>query len=109
MADQRLEVDPVQGAVEQELRAFMRQAFPPHARPEAGLLQHIDDVVLQDAGADAVLDVGAGPRLDHDAVDAGEVQEMAEQQPGRAGADDRDLRAFLHGHPASFARICPHG
>ena len=41
----------------------------------------------------ALLDVLAAPVLEDDRVDALEVEQVRERQPGRAGADDPDLRA----------------
>ena len=43
-------------------------------------------------GADALLDVLAAARLEHDRVDALELQQAGEHQARRAGADDADLR-----------------
>ena len=47
--------------------------------------------LLEHAGADAAEHVVGAALLEDDGVDAGLVQQRAEQQPGRAGADDRDL------------------
>ena len=79
--------------VEEQLRAVVGQADAVHALAEAGLAQHLDGVVLQDAGADAVLGVVARAGLDDDALDAREVEQVREQQAGRACSDDSDLRS----------------
>ena len=44
-----------------------------------------------DAGRDAALVGLAAARLAHDAVDARAMEELREEQAGRAGADDGDL------------------
>ena len=64
--------------------ASRRRRLPPAGRP----------CLLEHAGADAAEHVfGAAPLEDH-VVDAGLVQQRAEQQARGAGADDRDLGAF---------------
>jgi hypothetical protein len=64
-----------------------------HAGAHAGLVQQVDADLLQDAGADAAQHVVAVCALDDHGVDAGLVQQLAEQQAGGAGADDGDLGA----------------
>ena len=46
--------------------------------------------LLEHAGADALDHVPLAANLDRDRVDAGLLQEMAEQQARRSGADDPD-------------------
>jgi hypothetical protein len=54
--------------------------------------------VLQNARADALLDVLASLPLENHRVDAAQVQKVREHEAGRAGADDRDLGALsCHG------------
>ena len=57
--------------------------------------------LLEHAGADAAEHVVAGLALEDDGVDAGLVQQLAEQQARRAGADDRDLGS-RGGHEETF-------
>ena len=64
-----------------------------HALADAGLDQEIARPLLDQAGADAALDVVAAAVLDDDRLDAGAMQKMREHQPGRPGADDPDLGA----------------
>ena len=78
--------------------------FAVHARADAGLVEQIDRDLLDHAGADAAEHVVAGVPLEDDVVDAGLVQQLAEQQAGRTGADDGDLRP--HG-PAFLADSIP--
>ena len=58
-----------------------------------GAFEQLDRSLLQHPGANSSLDVLAAPVLEHDGLDAGAVQQRREDQPGRAGADDRNLRA----------------
>ena len=69
-------------------------------QPLAGaeLVHQIDGALLQHAGAHAAFDVVAALRFQHDAVDAGALQQQRQEQPGRTGADDPDLRAHLAGY-----------
>ena len=78
-------------ALEQHVEAAVHQAFLVHARADAGLVHEVDADLLQDAGADARQHVVAGLAFENDGVDAGLVQQLAEQQARRAGADDGNL------------------
>jgi hypothetical protein len=51
-------------------------------RAHAGRVQQVDADLLQDAGADAAQHVVAAHALDDHGVDAGLVQQLAQQQPG---------------------------
>ena len=62
-------------------------------RTEPGFVEQIDRALLEHAGPHPrqhMLAVGA---FENDIVDADAGQQLPEQQAGRAGADDRDLRA----------------
>ena len=93
LAGQLLEGDAVAHAVDADLDAVVHQAFAVHARADAGLVEQIHRALLDDAGADAAEHIVAGLPLQDDVVDAGAVQQLPEQQAGRAGADDGDLGA----------------
>src|SRR5678816_3599361 len=67
---------------------------------DTDLVQKVDAHLLEDAGPDAAEHVRAALALDDHRVDSGLRQELAEQQAGRARADDRDLRP--RGHAASI-------
>ena len=56
--------------------------------------------LLEHAGAHALLDVLARARLEDDRLDALQVEQVGQQQPGRAGADDPDLGVH---HPSASA------
>ena len=101
-AGEGMEVDPVALAAEAELDARMRQAFGVHPCAGPGGVEQIDGHLLEDAGADAAEHVvGASAARGH-GLDPGLREQRGEQQPGRAGADDRDLRS--HGVTAPSDR-----
>ena len=71
-----------------------------HARAAAGFVDQPDGALFQHAGANAAEHMVAGVALENDGVEAGFVQQLAEQQAGGAGPDDRHLRPL--GHADSF-------
>ena len=88
-------------AVEAELDAAVRQALGVHPRAGAGGVEQVDRHLLEHAGADPAEHVVGAALLDDDGVDAGPVQQGAEQEAGGAGADDGDLCFHVSG---SWAR-----
>ena len=98
-ARQIAERNAVALAVELELDAVVDDPLALHALPDAGLDEQVGRPLLEHAGADAVLDVLAAAVLEHDRLDALAFEQARERQPGRAGADDADLRP----HPAAAA------
>jgi hypothetical protein len=56
------------------------------------LVEEVDRRLLENPRPDPPLDVVAAAQLEDDRLDAGQVQEVREHQPRRAGADDADLR-----------------
>ena len=86
----------MQAVVEAQVDAAVAQALAVHPLAHAGLAQHLDRALLQHAGADPRLHVLAAARLQDDRVDPVAVQQLPEQQPGRAGADDRHLCSLGH-------------
>ncbi len=75
-----------------QLDAMVDQALLVHPGADACLVEQVLRDLLDDAGAYAAEHVVLAALLDDDGVDAGLVQQLAEQQARRAGADDRDLR-----------------
>ena len=71
---------------------------------DAELVQQVDRVLLEQPGADALLDVLAVARLEHDALDARALEQQGERQAGGSGADDADLRCASSGD-ASYTRV----
>jgi hypothetical protein len=94
-ADEAGEVDAVAGAGEGERDAVMDQALAVHAAPGVGPVDERDGARFQHAGADAAEHMRPAAALQHDVVDAGEMQEAREDEPGRAGAEDGYLGAHL--------------
>ena len=88
-----MQVDAVPLTVEQHLEALVHQAFLVHAPTHAAGVEQIHRDLLQHTGADASKHVVRTLALDDDAVYAGFVQQLSEQQARGAGADDRDLGA----------------
>ena len=78
---------------ELQLDAVVHEALTLQALARAGLDEEVDDRLLEDAGADACLDVLAAPVFQDHRVDALEVQEVSERESGRACADDPYLGA----------------
>jgi hypothetical protein len=80
-------------AIEAQLKAVMHQALALHAFAHAGFGQKIDRVLFEHTGAHTILNVLAGTIFDDNGFDAFAMEEMREEQPGGAGANDADLRA----------------
>ena len=80
-------------AVELQVDAVVDDSLAVHALADAGVAQKVDRALLENARADAVLDVFAAAVLEHDALDAVDLEQPREREPGRAGADDADLRS----------------
>ena len=89
----RLQIDAVPRAAKGHLEPAMDQAFKMQPSGDADRLQKADRALLEHAGANARQHVGAILALENDRIDAVGVQQLPEQQPGRPGADDGDLRA----------------
>ena len=93
-------------AVELQLDPVVDDAFALHPVADACLDQQVGRPLLEHAGTDPVLDVVAASVLENDGLDPGPLEQPAEGQPGRAGADDPDLRPH---QPAarSNSAACP--
>ena len=89
--------DPVIGAVECQTDAVMDQPFIVHPLAQTAFAQQIDRALLQHAGTHAMLDIFPAAVLQDDRVDTPQVQQMGQEQPGRAGTDD----AYLGTHKFS--------
>src|SRR5690606_26872073 len=100
--DERREVDAVPLTREPQLDAVVTVSDGARAAELAELVEHLDGALLEDAGADRLLDLLALAAVDHDRVDAGDAEQVREQQPGGAGADDGDAGAYGLGHGVSF-------
>jgi hypothetical protein len=91
-AGELAERDAVALAVELKLDAVVDDALALEPLSHARLPQQVDRSLLEHAGADAPLDVVAAAALEHDRLDALELEQSREREPGRPRADDRDLR-----------------
>ena len=94
-AGEPAEVDAVALAVEAQLDAAVDERLAVQTVAEAGVGEQLDRALLEDARADAVLDVLAAAVLEHDRLDPLEVEEVREQQAGRPGPHDSDLCPHL--------------
>ena len=94
------EVDAVPAPVEAQLEAVVDEALAVQALAHAGLVEQVDRALLEHAGAHARLDVrrGSAPRGRPTRCPR-RCEQVGQQQPGRAGADDPDLG--VHHPPAS--------
>ena len=92
LADELAEIDVVQGAAEAEIDAIVEHSLALHARAHADFNQQVARPLLDQSGADAALDIVAAAVLQHDGLDARQMQEMRQHQPGRSCPDDTDLR-----------------
>ena len=96
----RREVDAIALLADGDLDAVVLQPFALEPLRHARLAQDRDGALLDDAGAHAPEHVVAAAPLEDDAVDAGALEQLREQQARRPRADDADLRS-CSGHAAS--------
>ena len=94
--------DPVALARELELDPVVDEPLALQPLARACLHEEVDDRLLDHPGADARLDVLAAAVFEDHRLDALELEEVAEREPGRAGADDAHLRARA-AHPSPFS------
>ena len=88
-------------AVDANLHTLVDEAIRMHARADAGLVEQIHCDLFDDAGADPAKDVVGGLPLKDDVINAVLMEQLTEQESGRAGSDDGDLRACLSLHASS--------
>ncbi len=79
-----LQVDALAATGERQLETVMDHALCVHAFTDARFTQQVGHTLFQNACADARKDVIGVLALDDDVVDAGTLQQLAQQQPGRA-------------------------
>ena len=80
-------------AVELEVYAAVDDRLGVQPLRDTGPLEQVDGSLLEHSGPDARLDVLPAAVLEHDGLDPGAMQQRREDEPGRTGADDRDMRA----------------
>ena len=96
----RREVDAVALLADGDLDAVVLQPFALEPLRHARFAQDRDSALLDDTGAHASEHVVAAAPFEDDAVDAGTLEQLREQQARRPRADDADLRS-CGGHAAS--------
>ena len=95
-------------AVELQVNAMVDESFAVHPLSDAHGTKEIHGAVLEHACALPSLDVRPVAVLDDDRVDAGTMEQVAEREPGRSGADDGDLGASpLCCHSKEASRAIP--
>ena len=82
---------PLPGELQVDAAVFEALAVQPAGQP--GLAEQPDGAVLQYPGALPRLAVGPAADLHDHRVDAAQREQVRQQQPGRAGADDAYLGA----------------
>ena len=76
-------------------RAVLRLSIPVHALAEAKVTQQLDRACLQHPGTNARQNVGLALPLEHDVVDANEIEHVGKQQACRPTADDHYPRPLI--------------
>jgi hypothetical protein len=71
----------------------VHEAVLVHARADARLVEQVHRDLFDDAGAHPTENVFAGLSLENDVIDAVLVEELAEQESRRTGANNGDLRS----------------
>ena len=72
---------------------MVEQALALQALADAGFDQEVACPMLDQPGADSAFDIGTAAALQDDRLDAFEMQEMRQHQPGRPGPDDPHPRS----------------
>src|SRR3954447_4274463 len=103
LADQLMKIDVAGFAPERNIDAVVHHRLALQPRADAGVDQHLRHPVLHQPGAHPRLAIGAASILDHDAGNAGEMQQMRQHQPRRSRSHDADLGP--HGS-SGFQREC---
>src|SRR5262245_22595325 len=100
-------------AVEAKFDAAVFEALAAEAFADTEFVHELDGVVFEEAGADALFDVGAGVELEDDGLDAEALQEEREEEAGGSGADDGDLgthglawKKIAHRGTSCESRMC---
>jgi AraC-like DNA-binding protein len=92
-----VQVHAVHAAVVGDEEALVDLALAVHALAALRLAHQLGEAVLQHAGADAAEHVLAALPLEHDGVDALQVQQLRQHQPRGPAADDAHGFHGLHG------------
>jgi hypothetical protein len=90
-AGQFREVDAMAGAAEAKLDAVMHQAFALQASSDTGLDQQIDCALLENASANALLDVFTRVSFQNDRINALQMKKVRKRESSGTCSDDSDL------------------
>ena len=99
-AGQLRQIDAEHRAVAADVRASVHDPFPLQPVGQAKLPEQVSGDALQHAGADTAFDIGAVAPFHHHAGHAAPVQHVRQEETGRTGADDGDLRTHALPTPA---------
>ena len=88
-------VDAVAFALEQQLKAIVRQAFGMGAGAHARLVQQVHGDLLQHACADAAQHVAGAALLDDDGINTRLVQQCPSSRPAGACTNDGNLGSHV--------------
>ena len=86
----QIDVDQLAGKADVE--PIVDHALAAQTLIDTEIGHQIDGALLQHTGAHAAFDILAAARFQHDAFDAGTLQQQREEQPRGSRADDTDLR-----------------
>ena len=89
------EGDAVATPGELQVQAPVDRTFAAQPIADADLGQEVDRALLEHAGANLGLELGAAAALEHDRLDPRAREQVREQQPSGAAADDSDLDVHL--------------
>ena len=78
-----------------DVEALVDFALAVHALAALGLAHQLGEAMLQHAGANSRQDVFAAVLFQHHGFDALQMQQLGQQQPRRAAADDANLDFHL--------------
>ena len=85
----------------------MDQALGMHAPADASFVEQVNGALLEHTGTAAAEHVSRALALDDDVVDGGLVQKRPQQQAGKPGANDRDLRSLRCRHHTQVSASLP--
>src|ERR1019366_5562919 len=103
LAGQRLEIDAMADAAELNFGSIMDQAFVAHTHAGAGLLDQCNRALLENARPNAAAHIILGLLLKNNRINSGPVQQLTQQETGRARPYDDDLCS----HVTRFSWLLP--
>ena len=107
VAGQIFQIDPVPHAPEREVQPAVPERFLLQPPGDLRLAEQVDHAAFEHARADAAHDIGPALAFQDHGLDAVQVQQLREQQPGRSAADDADLGLGDLAHVARTGSVKP--